>query len=221
MVFATKVGTSSDEGSIMILPIAIGTGLLAVLNDDEPPDFQELFQRAVLFKNPEVILDCLDSDQRLDFHNWIIQWTDASKSLEELRDRLRLKIFFLGGDKNEDLDSDSIFLFLPSFGGKAVISKEDLLDHEEDEDESLKSRLQKIKRKSLEVVDTFSISTHHSSEFNKGRPTMVLSWDKKRILLGGNLYDDMEPWLIIVDRPSRESLDVLREESIAKLKAMF
>jgi hypothetical protein len=56
----------------MISAIAIATGLLAVLDDDDAPvDFEDLFQRAVTFQNPEILLDRLTEDQRAVFLDWV------------------------------------------------------------------------------------------------------------------------------------------------------
>jgi hypothetical protein len=52
----------------MIPAIAIATGLLAVLDDDNAPtDFDDLFNRAVAFGNPKVFLDRLSVEQRSKF----------------------------------------------------------------------------------------------------------------------------------------------------------
>ncbi len=51
----------------MIPALAIATGLLAVLDDDASPDFDELLRRAMAFDRPELFLDRLSKKKQRKF----------------------------------------------------------------------------------------------------------------------------------------------------------
>jgi hypothetical protein len=77
----------------MIAALPIAAGLLAVLSDDEAPDFQEMFQRAIMFKNPNVLYSAMTDDQISEFVQSLFQWACEVRD-EESKDVFNL--FFNG-----------------------------------------------------------------------------------------------------------------------------
>jgi hypothetical protein len=59
--------------------LAIATGLLAILDDDDgAPDLDELFQRAVVFKNKGILFDHLTKQQQRQFTGRLLDQFDAA-----------------------------------------------------------------------------------------------------------------------------------------------
>jgi hypothetical protein len=73
----------------MIGALAIGSSLLAVLADDEPEDFDDLFRRSVAFENPALFFNSFSNDQLVDALRLVArEWVVQSKDLADLEARL-------------------------------------------------------------------------------------------------------------------------------------
>ncbi len=91
----------------MIGPIAIAAGFLAILDDDNEVDFNDLFKRAVAFENPRVLLDELDDQQQDHLYFILNEWINASENEEEKKVRLKQAMLFMEkvqGDVRTDND---------------------------------------------------------------------------------------------------------------------
>jgi hypothetical protein len=69
----------------MLSALAIATGLLAVLDDDEDPDFNELLQRALTFENPEILLSALNEEQKKRLRESLSRMARESSDYEEIK----------------------------------------------------------------------------------------------------------------------------------------
>jgi hypothetical protein len=75
---------------IAVLPIA--AGLLAILSDDETPDLDDLFHRAVAFENPKILFDAMTPEQASPFLVWLYEWANDRKlSQNEREDRKKIR----------------------------------------------------------------------------------------------------------------------------------
>jgi hypothetical protein len=80
----------------MISLIPLAAGILSVLSDDDEPDFDDKFQRAVRFERPEFLIDVLDDDQRERFIENLWAWfREVSKfDLDYEQRKLTFQMFF-------------------------------------------------------------------------------------------------------------------------------
>jgi hypothetical protein len=154
----------------MIGPLALLVPLLSVLADDEPPDFEDLFQRAVSFNRPEILLNALDSTQRSNFKQWLSDRITHSENLDALAQNLLLKITFLrlmemrevlkgvtqaepsSGAYSTSFTSSPVTLPLMTFGGKKVISLVKAYDFKDNEAADAEELLKGLQEESIDVL---------------------------------------------------------------------
>jgi hypothetical protein len=196
----------------MIASLAIATGLIAILDDDNAEiDFDELFKRAVMFNNPQVLLSALSPEQRSELYPKLVAWMREAVDLEDYKSRLNQAMFFVrrgtSGDRLEWEDTKVLLAQEMSFGGKRIfqIWRRWIQGAE---DYEITKRRKFVADPNVDVIEMDWFDEQHGLR-------EIIAWDENKILAGSFDIEDheYEPfWITIVNRPDGKTVEKTRED---------